>query len=48
VKDEGTMSLKEAYFRGATILLASVGAVFAVQFLQDLYRYLVHGKTAGS
>jgi hypothetical protein len=41
------MRLDEAYFRGAVILLGAVGAVFAVQFLQDLYRYLVHGKQAG-
>jgi hypothetical protein len=49
MKNEGTMSLTEAYSRGAILVLAAVGSVFAYQFLHDVYRYLVHGKTgAGS
>ena len=43
-KDEGTMSLSEAYTRGLLLVMAAVGSVFAYQFLQDLYRSLFHGE----
>ena len=44
---EGSLSLGEAYARGAVFILAAIGSVFAYNFLNDLYRYLVHGNGAG-
>ena len=44
-KYEGTMSLTEAYARGFILVVGVVGSVFAVRLLQDVYNYLVHGKT---
>jgi len=41
---EGTLSFSEAYTRGLLLVMAAVGSVFAYQFLQDVYRHLVHSK----
>jgi len=42
--NEGTLSFKEAYQRGLLFAVVTIGSVFAIQLLQDLYRYWFHNN----